>query len=134
MSTATATMPGVILPGNSTVEFKEYPIPEPGHPCARTRTNVIAPLARPKADRSPDLSCGRVPTRRPPRMHSVAIWLHPRFAPGLVPLCPHLQPTVLRRVHFGEVPLLCLVWVDGERVHRGGDLDAQRLLLLQCQG
>ena len=31
MSTATATMPGVILPGNSTVEFKEYPIPEPGH-------------------------------------------------------------------------------------------------------
>src|SRR3954466_15278513 len=32
MSTATAsqTMPGVILPGNSTVEFKEYPIPEPG--------------------------------------------------------------------------------------------------------
>src|SRR4051794_41951743 len=31
MSTATATMTGVILPGNSTVEFKEYPIPEPGH-------------------------------------------------------------------------------------------------------
>ncbi len=36
MSTATknssaATMPGVVLPGNSTVEFKEYPIPEPGH-------------------------------------------------------------------------------------------------------
>ena len=25
------TMPGVVLPGNSTVEFKEYPIPEPGH-------------------------------------------------------------------------------------------------------
>ena len=31
MSTATTTMPGVILPGNSTVEFKESPIPEPGH-------------------------------------------------------------------------------------------------------
>jgi threonine dehydrogenase-like Zn-dependent dehydrogenase len=24
-------MPGVVLPGNSTVEFKEYPIPEPGN-------------------------------------------------------------------------------------------------------
>jgi threonine dehydrogenase-like Zn-dependent dehydrogenase len=24
-------MPGVVLPGNSTVEFKEYPIPDPGH-------------------------------------------------------------------------------------------------------
>ena len=24
-------MPGVVLPGNSTVEFKEYPVPEPGH-------------------------------------------------------------------------------------------------------
>ena len=31
MNTATATMTGVILPGNSTVEFREYPIPEPGH-------------------------------------------------------------------------------------------------------
>jgi hypothetical protein len=31
MSTARATMPGVILPGNSTVEFKEYQIPKPGH-------------------------------------------------------------------------------------------------------
>jgi len=26
----TATMTGVVLPGNSTVEFREYPIPEPG--------------------------------------------------------------------------------------------------------
>lgn len=25
------TMTGAVLPGNSTVEFKEYPIPEPGH-------------------------------------------------------------------------------------------------------
>jgi len=25
------TMTGVVLPGNSTVEFREYPIPEPGH-------------------------------------------------------------------------------------------------------
>lgn len=24
-------MPGVVLPGNSTVEFREYPVPEPGH-------------------------------------------------------------------------------------------------------
>ena len=31
MSTQTTTMPGVVLPGNSTVAFKEYPIPEPGH-------------------------------------------------------------------------------------------------------
>jgi threonine dehydrogenase-like Zn-dependent dehydrogenase len=30
MSTVT-TMPGVVLPGNSTVEFKEYPVPQPGH-------------------------------------------------------------------------------------------------------
>jgi threonine dehydrogenase-like Zn-dependent dehydrogenase len=30
-STTTTTMPGVVLPGNSTVEFKEYPIPDPGH-------------------------------------------------------------------------------------------------------
>ena len=30
-ATTTATMPGVVLPGNSTVEFKEYPIPDPGH-------------------------------------------------------------------------------------------------------
>ncbi|MDR1444131.1 MAG: zinc-binding dehydrogenase [Treponema sp.] len=27
----TATMKGVVLPGNSTVEFREYPVPEPGH-------------------------------------------------------------------------------------------------------
>ncbi len=26
-----ATMQGVVLPGNSTVEFKEFPVPEPGH-------------------------------------------------------------------------------------------------------
>jgi threonine dehydrogenase-like Zn-dependent dehydrogenase len=26
-----ATMQGVILPGNSTVEFREFPVPEPGH-------------------------------------------------------------------------------------------------------
>lgn len=26
-----STMTGVVLPGNSTVEFREYPIPEPGH-------------------------------------------------------------------------------------------------------
>jgi threonine dehydrogenase-like Zn-dependent dehydrogenase len=26
-----ATMPGVILPGNSTVQFREFPVPEPGH-------------------------------------------------------------------------------------------------------
>lgn len=25
------TMQGVILPGNSTVEFGEFPVPEPGH-------------------------------------------------------------------------------------------------------
>ncbi|MDR0533221.1 MAG: zinc-binding dehydrogenase [Verrucomicrobiales bacterium] len=25
------TMTGVVLPGNSTVEFREYPVPEPGH-------------------------------------------------------------------------------------------------------
>jgi threonine dehydrogenase-like Zn-dependent dehydrogenase len=31
MSTDTKSMPGVILPGNSTVEFKQYPLPEPGH-------------------------------------------------------------------------------------------------------
>jgi threonine dehydrogenase-like Zn-dependent dehydrogenase len=31
MCTTTTTMPGVVLPGNSTVEFKEYPVPEPGH-------------------------------------------------------------------------------------------------------
>src|SRR5271157_2840128 len=30
-TTTAASMPGVVLPGNSTVEFKEYPIPEPGH-------------------------------------------------------------------------------------------------------
>lgn len=26
-----STMTGVVLPGNSTVEFREYPVPEPGH-------------------------------------------------------------------------------------------------------
>lgn len=31
MSTTTSTMTGVVLPGNSTVEYKEFPIPEPGH-------------------------------------------------------------------------------------------------------
>ncbi|HOS42485.1 MAG TPA: zinc-binding dehydrogenase [Armatimonadota bacterium] len=31
MTTSTATMTGVTLPGNSTVEFHEYPVPEPGH-------------------------------------------------------------------------------------------------------
>src|SRR6516165_170199 len=31
MSTTTPRMLGVVLTGNSTVEFKEYPIPEPGH-------------------------------------------------------------------------------------------------------
>ncbi len=30
MSTTITTMPGVVLPGNSTVVFKEYPVPEPG--------------------------------------------------------------------------------------------------------
>ena len=25
------TMRGVVLPGNSRVEFNEYPVPEPGH-------------------------------------------------------------------------------------------------------
>src|SRR5208337_909651 len=31
LTKSAASMPGVVLPGNSTVEFKEYPIPEPGH-------------------------------------------------------------------------------------------------------
>jgi threonine dehydrogenase-like Zn-dependent dehydrogenase len=31
MSTTITTMPGVVLPGNSTVAFQEYPVPEPGH-------------------------------------------------------------------------------------------------------
>ncbi|MHB9132069.1 MAG: zinc-dependent alcohol dehydrogenase family protein [Armatimonadota bacterium] len=31
MTTTTTTMTGVVLPGDSTVKFKEYPIPEPGH-------------------------------------------------------------------------------------------------------
>ena len=26
-----AVMQGVVLPGNSTVEFREFPVPEPGH-------------------------------------------------------------------------------------------------------
>ncbi len=30
MTTAPATMTGVILPGNSTVEFKQFPVPKPG--------------------------------------------------------------------------------------------------------
>jgi len=30
-ATATATMKGVILPGNSTVEFRDVPVPTPGH-------------------------------------------------------------------------------------------------------
>jgi threonine dehydrogenase-like Zn-dependent dehydrogenase len=30
-TTTSKTMKGVILPGNSTVEFREYPVPEPGH-------------------------------------------------------------------------------------------------------
>jgi threonine dehydrogenase-like Zn-dependent dehydrogenase len=29
-SSTISTMPGVVLPGNSTVAFKEYPVPEPG--------------------------------------------------------------------------------------------------------
>jgi threonine dehydrogenase-like Zn-dependent dehydrogenase len=31
MSTTIPTMLGVVLPGNSTVEFKQYAVPEPGH-------------------------------------------------------------------------------------------------------
>ncbi|HEY3379870.1 MAG TPA: zinc-binding dehydrogenase [Armatimonadota bacterium] len=31
MTTTTKTMTGVVLPGNSTVEFKEYAVPEPGY-------------------------------------------------------------------------------------------------------
>jgi threonine dehydrogenase-like Zn-dependent dehydrogenase len=31
MSTTEVTMPGVVLPGNSTVAFHDYPVPEPGH-------------------------------------------------------------------------------------------------------
>ena len=31
MTAMTGTMPGVVLPGNSTVEFRDYPVPEPGH-------------------------------------------------------------------------------------------------------
>ncbi|QEH34152.1 D-arabitol-phosphate dehydrogenase [Aquisphaera giovannonii] len=31
MSDTAATMTGVVLPGNSTVEFQEYAVPEPGH-------------------------------------------------------------------------------------------------------
>jgi len=31
MTTTATTMTGVLLPGNSTVEFREYPIPEPGY-------------------------------------------------------------------------------------------------------
>jgi len=31
MSSRPATMKGVVLPGNSTVEFREYPLPTPGH-------------------------------------------------------------------------------------------------------
>jgi 2-desacetyl-2-hydroxyethyl bacteriochlorophyllide A dehydrogenase len=31
MTTKSSTMPGVVLPGNSTVEFKDFPIPKPGH-------------------------------------------------------------------------------------------------------
>jgi threonine dehydrogenase-like Zn-dependent dehydrogenase len=31
MTTSTATMTGVVLPGNSTVEFREYPVPVPGY-------------------------------------------------------------------------------------------------------
>ena len=30
MTTAPATMTGVVLPGNSTVEFKQFPVPKPG--------------------------------------------------------------------------------------------------------
>lgn len=31
MTTTTTTMTGVVLPGNSTIEYKDAPIPEPGH-------------------------------------------------------------------------------------------------------
>jgi threonine dehydrogenase-like Zn-dependent dehydrogenase len=37
------TMKGVVLPGNSTVEFRDYPIPEPGHGqvLVRTKSSTI---------------------------------------------------------------------------------------------
>ncbi len=37
------TMQGAVLPGNSTVEFKEYPVPEPGHGevLVRTKSSTI---------------------------------------------------------------------------------------------
>lgn len=35
--TASATMPGLILPGNSTVEFREVPVPQPGYGQVRVR-------------------------------------------------------------------------------------------------
>jgi threonine dehydrogenase-like Zn-dependent dehydrogenase len=43
MSTTTTTMRGVVLPGNSTVEFKDYPIPEPayGQVLVRMRASSI---------------------------------------------------------------------------------------------
>ena len=39
------TMTGVILPGNSTVQFREIPIPEPGHGEVLIRMKAAAPFA-----------------------------------------------------------------------------------------